>query len=218
MFARVKSYQRPNFRNIPGYRSYFSSSKVLKGYSGIGIYSSLEPENVQENFGDGKFQGEGRILRVDYGDFVLFNLYSPTGNDDLVHKFDFYEHFLKTMKKLLDDGRNVLVCGDFNIAHRKLDLVNPETACKRAGFLPEEQKILDRLMKCGYLDTFRMFNHDGDNYTWWSYSRGCREKNLGMRLDYFFASESLGENIQSAYIRHDIHGSDHCPVGLNILV
>jgi exodeoxyribonuclease-3 len=156
------------------------------------------------------FGGEGRILREDYGNFVLFNLYSPTGisSKDLVHKFDFYEHFLKTMKELVDEEHNVLVCGDFNIAHRKLDLVNPETACKREGFLPEERKILDRLVECGYLDTFRMFNHGGDNYTWRSYDRSCREKNLGMRLDYFFASESLGENIQSAYIRHDIPGSD----------
>ena len=210
-----------DFLDIEGYNNYFSSSEVLKGYSGVGIYSKLEPEKVQKSFGDGKFEEEGRILKADYGDFVLFNLYSPTGassQEDLVHKFDFYEHFLKSMKRLLDEERNVLVCGDFNIAHKEIDLINPKTASKRAGFLPEERAVLDRLVEYGYCDTFRMFNNNGDNYTWWSYSHGCRQNNLGMRLDYFFASESLGENIQSAYIRHDIAGSDHCPIGVDVLI
>ncbi|MCE7698903.1 MAG: exodeoxyribonuclease III [Methanobacterium paludis] len=93
---------------------------------------------------------------------------------------------------MLDEGRNVLACGDFNIAHNEIDLVNPKTASKRAGFLPEERAILDRLVECGYCDTFRMFNNEGDNYTWWSYSRDSKQNNWGMRLDYFFASESLG--------------------------
>lgn len=209
-----------DFREINGYNSYFSSSEVLKGYSGVGIYSK-EPETVERSFGDGRFEDEGRILKADYEDFVLFNVYFPSGassEEDLLHKFDFYEHFLMNMQKLAEDDVKVLVCGDFNIAHKEIDLVNPKAASKSAGFLPEERAFLDRLVEYGYSDAFRMFNEDSANYTWWSYGHGCREKNLGMRLDYFFAGEGLKCSIESAYLRHDVNGSDHCPIGMDIQI
>ncbi|MDI6723111.1 MAG: exodeoxyribonuclease III [Methanobacterium sp.] len=149
--------------------------------------------------------------------FILYNIYFPSAQgtkEGLEHKFKFYEDFLEEMRELKDE--KVIICGDFNIAHNEIDLVNPVNAAKNAGFLPEERAFLNKLMDFGYIDTFRMFNGDHENFTWWAYGHNCREKNIGMRLDHFFVCKSLKDNIGSAYVLSDVMGSDHCPIGVRL--
>lgn len=206
-------------KEVKGYHSYFNSSKISKGYAGVAIYTKNKPKSVARSFSNYNYEDEGRILKADYDDFTLFNIYFPSGagsKEKLERKFNFYEYFLDEMKNLSAAGKNVLICGDFNIAHNEIDLVNPARAAKNPGFLKEERAFLDKLINSGYTDTFRMFNGSPENYTWWPYGRNCREKNVGMRLDHFFVSESLKESVKSAYILSDIEGSDHCPIGVDM--
>jgi exodeoxyribonuclease-3 len=223
-FQEVKSTEDQipkKLKEIEGYYSYFCPSKILKGYAGVAIYSKNKPKTIAKSFSNSDYENEGRILKADYGDFILFNIYFPSGagsKEKLERKFNFYKYFLDEMKNLSEAGKNVLICGDFNIAHNEIDLVNPERAAKNPGFLKEERAFLDKLINSGYADTFRMFNGDPENYTWWPYGRNCREKNIGMRLDHFFVSGSLKEDVKYAYILSDIKGSDHCPIGVDMLL
>jgi len=206
------------------YYSFYSSSTVTPGFSGVAIYSKIKPKKVIDNFGDGKYKEEGRILKAEYDDFTLLNIYFPTGAESdksiqakmLHHKLMFYERFLNLTESLSSSGENVLICGDFNIAHKPLDLANPKNASKNPGFLQVERALLDRLIAQGYTDTFREFNQDPHHYTWWSNMYNLREKNMGMRLYHFFATCNLKSNIKSAYTRPEIMGSDHCPIGVEI--
>lgn len=185
-------------------------------YAGVAVFTR---ENAPNEYGFSNSVESGRVLKVDYDDFKLYNIYFPSGagsDEQLQNKFSFYERFIKTMAH--ESEENIIVCGDFNIAHQEVNLPNPKAASKFAGFLPEERAFLDRLVKLGFVDSFREFNSDPSNYTWWSYGRNCREKNIGMRLDYFFVSNSLKNNIDNAKIRNDISGSDHCPIELNITI
>ncbi len=208
------------------YYSFYSSSTVTPGFSGVAIYSKIKPNKVVDSFGDGKYKEEGRILLAEFDDFILLNIYFPSGaNSDkniqakmLHHKLMFYDRFLNITESLSSSGEKVLICGDFNIAHKPLDLVNPKKASKKPGFLQVERAILDRLIAQGYTDTFREFNQDPHHYTWWSNMYNLREKNIGMRLDHFFATCNLKDNIKSAYTRPEIMGSDHCPIGVEIQI
>jgi exodeoxyribonuclease-3 len=182
-------------REPEGYCSYFDSSP--DGFCGVAIYSKTEPEKVNYSLG-GRLGGEGRIIQADYDNFKLINIYFPSGSgqtkqeqqERLKRKFDFYEVFLDYMQDLARSDDNVVVCGDFNIAHQEVDLVNPDKACHAPGFLPEERKLLDTLISHGYNDTYRMFDKEPGNYTWWSYGYNCREKNIGMRLDHIFVTDN----------------------------
>lgn len=206
------------------YHAYFSSSTLTPGFSGVAIYTKTEPVKVSDNFGRGKFKEEGRILQAEFDEFKLFNIYFPSGNgkskeekdEKIKHKIDFYSHILDKMEASYDSDEDVIICGDFNIAHNKIDLVNPKSASRNPGFLQQERALLDRLIAQGYFDSFRMFNQEGGNYTWWSNGYNSREKNLGMRLDHFFLSDSLKGNLNSSYIRSEITGSDHCPISINL--
>lgn len=208
-------------KDLDGYHTFFSSSDLRKGHSGVALFSKIKPRNIERNLGDGKFEEEGRILKADYGDFILFNIYFPSGagtQEKLQHKFEFYEHFLENMESLNTQNKNVLICGDFNIAHNEIDLENPVRASKKAGFLPEERAFLERLLSYGYVDTFRMFNKEPGKYTWWSNAHNLRAKNVGMRLDHFFVSQCFKENVKSGHILSDIMGSDHCPIDVDIVL
>lgn len=199
------------------YHTYFSSSTVKSGYSGVAVYSKTEPVKVIDNLGYGKYKEEGRILKAEYNDFILFNIYFPSASGDkLMHKIKFYNHFLDKMESLIDSGENVIICGDFNVAHKKIDLSDPKKASKNPGFLQLERGFLDRLIAMGYLDSFRMFNQEGENYTWWPNGYNSREKNNGMRLDYFFISNSLKSQIKTSKTMSEIPGSDHCPIKIEI--
>ncbi len=204
--------------NVEGYHSYFSSA-VKKGYSGVAIYSKLEPKSIKNGFGIEKFDSEGRILIAEYADFTLFNIYYPNGKarqERLDYKMEFYDAFLKYADKLKKKGKNIIVCGDVNTAHKEIDIARPKENEKISGFLPMEREWIDKFLSHGYLDTFRMFNQEPDNYTWWDQITRARERNVGWRIDYFYISESLKKKIKDAFIMSDVMGSDHCPIGIEI--
>ncbi len=205
-------------RSVPGYTPYYDSAE-RKGYSGVALYTSPEPQEVRCGFGDKRFDGEGRTLAADYGSFVLFNVYFPNGGqgpERLQYKLDFYESFLASIEKLRKKGRHIVVCGDVNTAHREIDLARPKENRKNTGFLPEERAWIDRLLEAGYIDTFRMFSSEAGQYSWWDMKTRARERNVGWRLDYFFVSESLRDKVKSAGIMPEVTGSDHCPVELTL--
>jgi exodeoxyribonuclease III len=206
-----------DIRTMEGYNLYISEA-IKKGYSGTATYSSLIPENVEHGFG-GKYDKEGRTLITDYGDFVLFNIYFPNGKmspERLQYKMDFYNAFLEYADELKDQGRNIVVCGDVNTAHKEIDLAHPKENSKISGFLPEERAWIDEFLSHGYVDTFREFNKEPEQYTWWSYRTRARERNVGWRLDYFFVNEEFMDRVKASYILYDVMGSDHCPVGIDI--
>ena len=201
-----------------GYKSYFHSA-VRKGYSGVAVYSSVEPSAVQNGFGIDEYDIEGRVLRVDFDNFVLFNVYFPNGKakpERLKYKMDFNYDFFEYLKNLRSEGKKVIVCGDVNTAHKEIDLARPKANEKTSGFLPEERKWIDQLIAAGFVDTFRVFNQEPENYTWWDVFTRARERNVGWRIDYFFASEDLLPDLKNAFIMQDVFGSAHCPIGIEL--
>ncbi|MCJ7552639.1 MAG: exodeoxyribonuclease III [Ignavibacteriaceae bacterium] len=205
--------------NINGYKSYFSSSIVKKGYSGVAIYTKQEPVKVEHGFGIPKFDDEGRIIIADYKSFVLINIYYPNGKaseERLQYKMDFYDAFLDYANDLKSKGKKLVICGDVNTAHKEIDLARPKENSKTSGFLPIEREWMDKFFSQGYLDSFRMFNVEREQYTWWDMVTRARERNVGWRIDYFFISANLKKNIKDAFIQPDVVGSDHCPIGIDL--
>lgn len=208
------------FLEIDGYHKYFFSADK-KGYSGVGLFSKLKPKSVVNSFGVPKFDTEGRTMIADFEKFILCNIYFPNGKASkarLKYKLDYYEAFLEFIDKLKDEGKNIVTCGDVNTAHKPIDLARPKENEKTSGFLPEERAWIDKLIEHGYHDTFRMFNDKPEQYTWWDMITRARERNVGWRIDYFFVSGSLKKNIKDAFILPDIMGSDHCPIGIDLVV
>ena len=205
---------------MPGYHVYFSSAE-RKGYSGVATYSNVKPQNVAHGLGIEKFDNEGRILRMDYADFTLFNIYFPNGKSSeerLDYKMEFYDAFLEHLGQLKRQGRNVVVCGDVNTAHKEIDLARPKPNEKISGFLPVERAWMDQWVSHGYVDTLRMFNQEPGQYSWWDARGGGRSKNVGWRIDYFFVSESMKDKVTGAFIMPDVMGSDHCPIGIDLAI
>jgi exodeoxyribonuclease-3 len=199
-----------------GYHSYWHSAQK-PGYSGVAIYSKTEPLSVQMGIGIPEVDHEGRVLITEYKTFVLVNCYFPNSQREgarLGYKLMFCEKILRHCQMLRTAGKQVIICGDFNIAHTEIDLKNPKTNVKNAGFLPEERAWLDQFVDQGYVDGFRSFTKDPGHYTWWSYRPGVRDKNIGWRIDYFFVNQELQDRL--AQVRHhpEIRGSDHCPISL----
>lgn len=210
----------PEVRNPAGYFSYFSHSKMRKGYSGVAVYSKIKPEKVEEGMGVDDFDKEGRLLVVYYKDFVLLNCYFPNGGggpERLKYKLDFYDHFLVFIEKLHKAGHKVIVCGDVNTAHEAIDLARPKENETNTGFLPEERAWIDELIYHGYIDIFRHLHpNKADAYTYWDMKTGARDRNVGWRLDYFFISSDLLPRVASAAALTNFLGSDHCPVILEL--
>ena len=205
-------------RTVPGYTAYFDQAK-RKGYSGVALYTRVQPKEVRHGLGVERFDTEGRTLAVDFGSFVLFNVYFPNGGmspERLQFKMDFYDAFLNCVEALRKKGRHIVICGDVNTAHNEIDLARPKENSTVTGFLPQERAWIDKLLAAGYIDTFRQFCTEGGRYTWWDMKTRARERNVGWRLDYFFVSESLQGSLQSAAIITDVMGSDHCPIELII--
>ncbi len=205
--------------NINGYKSYFSSSKVKKGYSGVAIYTKHQPYKVEHGFGIPKFDDEGRIIIADFKNFVLINIYYPNGKmsaERLQYKMDFYDAFLEYSDSLVKKGKNLVICGDVNTAHKEIDLARPKENEKVSGFLPIEREWMDKFISHGYVDTFRMFNNQPEQYTWWDMQSRARERNVGWRIDYFFVSENFKKNVKNAFIMPEVMGSDHCPIGIEL--
>lgn len=202
---------------VPGYVSYFHSAEK-KGYSGTAIYTKREPKSVSYGLGDARFDTEGRTISMDFGDFLLYNIYFPNGGQSeerLRFKLSFYEKFIERIGAEIQSGRQVIVCGDVNTAHREIDLARPKDNVNISGFLPEERAYLDRFEEIGLTDTFRLLHKDErDAYTWWSYKTFARKRNVGWRIDYFYVSPGLRDRVEGAAILSSREGSDHCPVEL----
>ncbi len=199
-----------------GYHSYIHSAEK-KGYSGVCIFSKQEPDKIVAGMGKPRYDSEGRVLRADFGELTLVCVYVPSGTTGDVRqefKMDFLEVFLKWLKELKQERPNVIVCGDFNICHKPIDINHPERQVGVSGFLPEEREWMDRWQESGMVDTFREFDQSAEKYSWWSYRFGARERNAGWRIDYFWVSESLKDRLENATIMTEAVHSDHCPVGL----
>jgi exodeoxyribonuclease-3 len=204
---------------IPGYDAFWSHCTEKKGYSGVGAYSRTAPERVGHGIGEKRFDAEGRIVEMDFGAFVLFNVYFPNGQmsaERLQYKLDFYAAFFDYAAALRDRGRSLVVCGDFNTAHNEIDIARPKENANTSGFLRIERDWLDRIVADGWVDTYRHLNPDTVKYSWWTYRFKARERNVGWRIDYFFVTRDLIDQgrVKAAFIDNEITGSDHCPVGL----
>jgi len=210
----------PELKEVQGYHAYFASAE-RKGYSGVALYTRLEPRDIRGGFGPKRFDVEGRTQLADFGDFLLFNVYFPNGKaskERLRYKMAFYDAFLKRVDKLKAKGENIIICGDVNTAHKEIDLARPKENEKVSGFLPEERAWLDRFVARGFVDAFRMFNREAGQYTWWDLKTRARERNVGWRIDYFFVSENFEGNVKAACILPEVMGSDHCPISLEVAV
>jgi len=205
---------------VEGYGTHFVAAS-RGGYSGVALYTRLEAKEVRDGFGVKRFDREGRTQVLAYGDFVLFNVYFPNGKaskERLRYKMAFYDAFLEHVDGLKAKGERIIICGDVNTAHEEVDLARPKENAKVSGFLPRERAWLDKLVARGFVDTFRMFNREPGQYTWWDLKTRARERNVGWRIDYFFVSENLTGNVTAAYILPEVMGSDHCPIGLEVLL
>ena len=188
------------------------------GYSGLVIYSKKQPDKVRKGFGLEKFDSEGRWLEADFGGITLINSYFPNSQREgvrLPYKLAFLKAAEKRLEELRKKGRETILCGDLNIAHTEIDLKNPKTNSKNAGFLPEERAWMDRMItKNGWVDAFRKFEKGPGHYTWWSYRPGIRERNIGWRLDYFLTNPESEDRIKKMVHLPEVLGSDHCPIRL----
>ncbi|MFO7751705.1 MAG: exodeoxyribonuclease III [Desulfobacteraceae bacterium] len=205
------------------YESYWAFSTLKKGYSGVAAYTRYVPDSVKTGMGEPKFDDEGRFLELDFGDFILFNIYFPNGqmsDERLQYKLDFYDYFFKYADSLKESGRSLIITGDYNTAHNEIDLKNPRANKDRSGFLRIERDWLDHITDKGYVDTFRYFNPDTVKYSWWTYRFNARKNNAGWRIDYFFVTRDIIDKgwITDTFIDNDIYGSDHCPVGIELSI
>lgn len=202
--------------DLPGYYQYWNYAEK-KGYSGTAIFTRKEPVSVAYGISEEEFNHEGRVITLEYPDFYMITVYTPNSQDDLrrlSYRMQWEEAFLRYIQEL-DAQKPVIFCGDLNVAHTEIDLKNPKSNTKNAGFTPEEREKMSILLSSGFVDTFRFFFPDArDMYSWWSYRFQARERNAGWRIDYFIVSERLKPRLQSASIHNEIYGSDHCPVEL----
>ena len=205
--------------NPPGYRTHWSSAE-RKGYSGVALYLKEKPLQVSEGIGEAEFDIEGRTLITEFPDFILYNGYYPNGQHDLgrvpfklKYSDRVLDHAKRTHKK---KNKPVILAGDFNTAHKEIDLARPKQNEGNTGFLPEERAWIDKLLGEGFVDIFREFESGPHHYTWWSYRAGARKKNIGWRIDYFFVTPDLKPQVQKAYLQPQVLGSDHCPIVIEL--
>ena len=201
-----------------GYKSYWNSAEK-KGYSGTAIFTKIEPLSVKYGIGIEEHDKEGRVITLEFEKFYLVNIYTPNSKREL-ERLEYRQIWEDEIRKYLlelNKEKPVIMCGDLNVAHKEIDLKNPKTNTHNAGFTIEERNKMTELLGAGFVDTFRYLYPDKENeYSWWSYMRKAREKNVGWRIDYFIVSENIKDKIKEAKIYQEVMGSDHCPVGLEI--
>jgi len=210
----------PHLRNAPGYHIFWNPGE-RKGYSGVATFSKQKPTRIDLGFGREEFDSEGRTLITTYPQFTLMNIYFPNGKknkDRLQYKLDFYDEFLTYADTLKAKKKNIVVCGDFNTAHKEIDLARPKENEHISGFLPVERAWIDTFIDHGYVDTFRRFHAEPDQYSWWDLKTGARARNVGWRIDYFFINKEFLPCVKDAFIMQDVQGSDHCPVGIELKI
>ncbi len=201
-----------------GYKSYWFSAKK-KGYSGVAIFSKTEAKNIVYGINNEEFDLEGRAIRADFEHFSVLNVYMPSGAsgyDRHLYKKRWLDYFYSYTQDLLKSISNLIVVGDYNICHSELDLFNPRANAEKSGFLPEERHWMNTFLELGFVDSFRFFNKEPHNYTWWSYALEAREKNLGWRIDYICCSKNLVDLLVKCNILTRAMHSDHCPVMLEL--
>jgi exodeoxyribonuclease-3 len=201
-----------------GYYHYWHSAEK-KGYSGVAILTKNKPDHVEMGCGIDHIDAEGRIIRADYGDKSVISVYIPSGSsgdERQAYKMDWLDEFYDYIQHLKKERPNLLICGDYNICHKPIDIHNPVSNAKSSGFLPEEREWMSKFIDSGFIDSFRYFNQQPHQYTWWSYRANARAKNLGWRIDYIMATQNLDKNLKRAVILPDAKHSDHCPMLLEM--
>lgn len=215
--VKCQSNQIPKELKMKDYEAFHSFAEK-KGYSGVSIYTKIKPINVIYGIGNNPFDSEGRVLILEFRNFFLLNVYFPHSNRVLKRldfKLKFNNHFLEFCKKL-EKIKPLIIASDFNVAHKEIDLKNPKQNEKNAGFTKEERGWFDSFLNKDFIDTFREFNKEGGNYTWWTYRNNARQRNIGWRIDYFLISKKLREILKKSEILKDVFGSDHAPILLEI--
>jgi len=201
--------------SLAGYHVFWNTPE-RKGYSGTATFSKIKPINVSYGMEIKAHDDEGRVLTTEHEDFYLVNVYTPNSKRDL-SRLDYRQiwdrDFLSTLKKL-ERKKPVIFTGDLNVAHQEIDLTHPKANVHNHGFTPEERTGFDRMVKAGFVDTFREYHKEGGHYTWWNQLNNCRKRNIGWRIDYFCISASLRPRLKDAFILPKVMGSDHCPVGM----
>ena len=200
-------------------KCYFVASNFAdkKGYSGVAVFSKKVPKNIKLGLEEKRFDREGRYLELDFGDFIIINIYLPHGGrqkENLDYKLSVYKKLIDKLNKL--KNKKVIVIGDFNIAHTELDLARPKNNQKNIMFTLEERRQIDEIIKLRYIDSFRKYHQGSGHYTWWPWIANCRERNLGWRIDYTFVSKKLTKSLTSGDILYNVFGSDHCPIILEV--
>jgi len=216
--ARPEQITDEQMKEFSGFYDYWNSAD-RPGYSGVASFCREAPDLIDYSIGEERFDVEGRSIRLDYGDLVLFNLYVPNGQRDhgrLNFKLDFYARLLGICDDLHREGRQIVIFGDMNTAHKPIDLRNPKQNEKTSGFLPEERAWIDKYLDHDFLDIYREIYPERVQYTWWTYRANARQRNIGWRLDYFLISRDLVGKIVDVKTHDQIMGSDHCPIGLEI--
>ena len=205
---------------MEGYEQYWNYAKK-KGYSGTAVFTKKKPLSVTYGLGIEEHDQEGRVITLEFEEFYFVTVYTPNSQNELArldYRMQWEDDFLSYLKKL-EEKKPVVFCGDLNVAHKEIDLKNPKTNRRNAGFTDEEREKFTQLLEHGFIDTFRYFYPDQEgNYSWWSYRFRAREKNAGWRIDYFCVSEVLREKLEDAKIHTEIFGSDHCPVELDLSI
>jgi len=200
-----------------GYHTYWFSAQK-KGYSGVAVFTKVSPAKVSYGHAREQSDFEGRVIRLDYEDFTLINAYFPSGTSGELrqtYKYQWLDEFFDDMAELRKEQPNIIVCGDYNICHKPIDIHDPVSNKKSSGFLPEERAWMDKWFDSGFVDTFRHFNSEPHQYSWWSTRAASRERNKGWRIDYISVSENMKDRLQHAVIMQDVVHSDHCPVALD---
>jgi len=215
--AQENQIDLPHFEKL-GYHVYLHTAEK-KGYSGVAILSKAKPQHVEYGCNNEVYDREGRILRADYKDYSIISVYIPSGSsgeDRQAYKMDFLAFFINYIDELKKNYPRLIICGDYNICHKPIDIHNPVSNKNSSGFLPEEREWVTKFLDSGFTDTFRFFNKDADHYTWWSFRANARAKNLGWRIDYHMTTNNLESKLKYASIYPDVVHSDHCPIMLEI--